>query len=103
MCFEVRGVNHERIRWAVFSRQVTEYSVKNAHLAPAFETVIQGLVRAVFLRGGSATQTVFNNENNPRNNLAIIHPRDAVSQREKWFNPHQLLPEQPKQITHQRL
>ena len=61
--------NHKRVRRIALCASVTEYLVKNTHFTPAFEPVVQGLVRPVFRRGIPPTQAVFDDKDNPRNHF----------------------------------
>ena len=47
MRLEVRGVDHDPLGLGPFARQLGEDPVEHAHAAPAHETVVNRLVRAV--------------------------------------------------------
>ena len=50
MGFEVGGIDHECIWWAIVCRQIAENLVENAHLGPATEAVVKGLMRPILAR-----------------------------------------------------
>ena len=56
MGFQMRGVDHDPLRFAGLARQFGENLVEHAQTAPAHEPVVDRLVRAVFARGVAPAQ-----------------------------------------------
>lgn len=97
---EVRGGDHQPVRWPVRSRQRAEYSVEHAHSAPAYEAVIQRLRRAVRARRVFPWQAVLDDVNDPADHAQIVHARNAVRQGNVRGDAGKLLLRQQEPFTH---
>ncbi len=94
------GVDHHLVRLAALCYKACEDPIKHTHPAPAHKTVIERLVRPVGTRRIAPTQPVANDEDDARDDLAVIDPRNTVRHGKERFDPAHLRHRQPKQITH---
>ena len=64
MGLQIGGVDHDRRLLAVISRQADHHLGKDAFVAPPFPTVMECLVRAIFLGRISPPQAIAIDEDN---------------------------------------
>ena len=97
MSFQVRGVNHQDIsRLVLRLGQFFEDALKHTVCRPTLEPVVERLVRPVISGRIDPLQPVFNNVDNPAQDLAVI---DAVNPTGLWkerCNLFNLLLSKPK-------
>ena len=72
MGFEISGVDHDRRLFAVVSGQTDHHLRKDAFVAPPLPTVVERLMRAIFLGRISPPQAIAIDEDNPAQNASII-------------------------------
>jgi hypothetical protein len=101
MGFEMGRIDHQTGGPAALARKLGEDAVEDTQTAPADEAVVDRLVWAVVLRRIAPAQPIADQEDDPADHTLVIHPRDAMRQREIRFDPAHLRPRQPEQITHQ--
>jgi len=80
-----------------------EDRVENPRPAPAYEAVVQRLVRPIGLRRVFPLKAVPSDRDDPADHPHIIHLRNAVGDRAMQFDPVQPLPGQQKHLTHGHL
>src|SRR5579872_1531827 len=62
MRLQMRCVDHDLLRLAAFARQFPEYFIEDSQPAPAYEPIIDGLVRAIFPRRVAPAQAVLDHK-----------------------------------------
>ena len=98
------GVQRHLFRWVSRSGDTFENLLPNAPLAPSCEPVVDGLVRAVFLRAILPAAADFQNMHDPAQNASIILALGTRLVRRQMRNDlRPLLIVEPKQIRIHRL
>jgi hypothetical protein len=100
MRLQVRGVDHDPLRLAALLGQRGEDLVEHAQPAPADEAVVDRLVRAILLGRVAPTKSPFDDEHDGADNPTVVHPCDAVREREIALDPTHLRLRKQKQISH---
>lgn len=100
MGFEVRRVDHDRLDIPTLGGQFGEDAGKDTQPAPAHPSVVERLGRAIGRRRIPPSQPIAVDEDNPAQNLPVIHARHPVRQRKMWLEPLHLRLGQPEQIIH---
>ena len=91
------GVNHQDIsRLALRLGQFFEDALKHTVYRPPLEPVVERLVRPLISGGIDPFQPVFNNVDNPAQNLAVIGATNATFLWKKRRNPFNLFFSKPK-------
>lgn len=85
MRLDVGAVDHDRLAVRSRPRQLIEDTREDPHARPADELVVKRLVRAVDRRRVAPAKAIALDENDPAQNLAVIHPRLATRPREMRF------------------
>lgn len=75
---QMRGVDHQAVRWTLYPRQFAKDRIENPRPAPAYEAVVQRLVRPLGRRRVFPVKTVPNDRDDPADHPQIIHPRNTV-------------------------
>ena len=97
--FDVRGIDHLRIRRSSTPGQFPEQVFPDAAPSPTHKAVIDRGWRTVLGRAIAPATTAFQHMDNAADHTAIFHPFDAPDiRRQVRFNPLPLLIAQPKQI-----
>ena len=78
-----------------------EDAVENAEPAPAYEAVVERLVRPITPGRVFPLQTVANHIDDTADDAPVVDARHTVSQRKMRRNPRHLVRAQQKQIIHQ--
>ena len=100
MCFQIGGVDHNRPLFTMLGRQTSHHLTKDALVAPALPSVVQGLVWPVLLRGITPAQPIAVYEDNATQNTPIIDAWFAMGLREIGLKPRHLRVRQPEKIRH---
>ncbi len=90
MRLEVGGVDHDLLGISATFGKFNEDAAENAHLAPADEPVVDCLVWPVAWRNVAPPQPVADQEDDPTDHPAIIHPGDAMRERKERRYPRHL-------------
>src|SRR5579872_5184977 len=90
MRLQMRCVDHDLLRLAAFARQFPEYFIEDSQPAPAYEPIIDGLMRAIFPRRVAPAQAVLDHKDDAAHDPAIVHARDPVRERKILFDPTHL-------------
>src|SRR5579872_5699075 len=75
MRLQMRCVDHDLLRLAAFARQFPEYFIEDSQPAPAYEPIIDGLMRAIFPRRVAPAQAVLDHKDDAAHDPAIVHAR----------------------------
>src|SRR3984885_13541790 len=102
MRLQMRGVDHEPLRFAALARQFGENLVEHAQAAPADEPIVDRLVRAIVARRVAPTQPVLDHKDDGADDPPIVDPRDPMREREIPLNSTHLSLRQQEQISHRR-
>src|SRR5665213_2695736 len=100
MGLQMGGIDHQPFGLATLGRQFGENPVEHTKTAPADETVVDCLVRAILLRRVAPAKSVPDHKDHPAEYPAVIDTRHAVRQRKIRLNPTHLRSRKPIQITH---
>ena len=73
MRLEMRGVDHNPLRFGPVACKGCENTIKYAHAAPADEAIIEGLVRTILFRRVFPLQAVADYINNSADNPPVIY------------------------------
>src|SRR5579872_6680140 len=87
MRLQMRCVDHDLLRLAAFARQFPEYFIEDSQPAPAYEPIIDGLMRAIFPRRVAPAQAVLDHKDDAAHDPTIVHARDPVRERKILFDP----------------
>src|SRR5664279_108740 len=93
-------VDHQPSRLASLARQLRENLVEHAKTAPAYEPIVDRLVRTVVARSIAPAQSIPNDKDDPADYSPVINPGNAMRQREKRLDPAHLRLGQQEQISH---
>src|ERR1700677_1181559 len=97
MGLQMRGVDHDPLRFAALARQLSEDLVEHTQTAPADEAIVDRLMRAISRRSVAPAQPVLDHEHDGADDPPIVYPRDPMREREIPLNPTHLNPRQQKQ------
>ncbi len=99
MRFDVRGVDHLRVRRSPVPGKLPEQIFPNAAPRPAHKAIIDRGHRTILRRAIAPPTATFQHLHDAANDAAIIHPRDApYIRRQVRLDPTPLLIAQPKQV-----
>jgi hypothetical protein len=76
----MRGIDHQPVGLPRRSRERLENPVEHAEFAPSQETIVERLVRTVFLRRVLPLKSMFQHVNNAADHASVVNARDAVGQ-----------------------
>lgn len=77
------GIDHDALRFGPLAGKAGEDAVKHPEPAPADETVVERLVRAVAFGRVLPLQAVLDDIDDAAHHPPVIHPRHAMSQGEE--------------------
>jgi hypothetical protein len=97
---QMRGVDHDPLRFAALALQFGENLIAHAQAAPANEPIVDCLVRAIVGRSIALSQPVLDHEDDGVDDPPIVNPRDPMRERKIPFYPAHLSLSQQKQISH---
>ena len=90
MHLEVGGVDHQQVGLSGLAREGGEDAVEHAEAAPAYEAIVERLVRAVVKWHIAPAHTAADHVHDAADHAAIVDAGDAVRQREIGFDPRHL-------------
>ena len=88
---EMRGVDHNPLRFGSFACKGHENTIKYAHAALADEAIIRSLVRTILFRRVSPLQAVADHINNSADNPPVIYAGNAMCEGEERREAKHLL------------
>jgi hypothetical protein len=98
MDFHVAAVERNLLRSIGCTGDGREYPLPNAALAPAGETIVDGLVRPILARAISpATADLLHMHDTAQNPSVVVSRRSRLIGRQVWRNLRPLLIGEPKQ------
>jgi len=99
VCFDVRGVDHLRIRRSPAPGQLSEQALPQSASCPAYEAVIDRRRRAIFWRVITPPASALEHTHDPADYPPIIDPLNAAHiGRQMRLDLRLLLVAQPKRI-----
>jgi hypothetical protein len=93
---QMRGVDHDPLRFAALARQFGENLVEHPQAAPANEPIVDRLVRAILSRSVAPAKSVLDHKDDGADDPPVVHPGDPMRERKIPFNPTHLNPRQQK-------
>src|SRR6476620_4925771 len=93
----LQRVDHDALRFWSLARERGEDAVENAEPAPAYEAVVERLVRPITPGRVLPLQTVADTADD----APVVDARNTVSQRKMRRDPRNLARAQQKQLNHQ--
>jgi hypothetical protein len=97
---EIGRVDHHRLRNGGFAGQPIHHPGEDPFVTPPLPAVVEGLVRAIFLRRIAPTQAIAIDEDYPAQHTTVIDERLAMALGEEGLKPRHLRIGQPEKVAH---